>query len=284
MKNRDGFTVIIPAYNEESCIAATIEKIDTLLGNYEIIVIDDGSTDRTGELVKKTDVRALTHSSNRGYGASLKTGIKHAIYNTIVITDADGTYPYEKIPEMVKILEDGNFDMVVGARISENVNIPLIRRPAKWFITRLASFLSGTKIPDLNSGLRVMKKEIVEKYLRLLPDGFSFTATITLAMITNEYAVKYVPIDYFKRKGRSKIRPVQDTLNFIQLIIRMVLYFDPLKIFLPLSLPLLVTGFLLIIFQAIYLRNITTTSVIITLSGVQLLAIGMLADLIDKRN
>ncbi|MEE8575226.1 MAG: glycosyltransferase family 2 protein [Thermodesulfobacteriota bacterium] len=284
MKSSEGFTIIIPAFNEADSVAGIIEDIQKLKGTYEIIVIDDGSTDGTTEEIGKTGVLTLRHQSNRGYGASLKTGIKNAKYDTIVITDADGTYPNEQIPELVKIFKSEGLDMVVGARTTKRVEIPLIRRPAKWLITRLASYLSKTEIPDLNSGLRVMKKEVVEKFIKILPDGFSFTTTITLAMITNNYSVKYLPVDYFKRSGKSKIRPIYDTLNFIQLIIRMVLYFDPLRIFLPISLPLFFGGLILTIFQAIFLRNISTISVIILLSGVQLLAIGMLADLIDKRN
>ncbi len=284
MKSSEGFTIIIPAFNEADSVAGIIEDIQKLKGTYEIIVIDDGSTDGTTEKLSKTGALTLRHQSNRGYGASLKTGIKNAKYDTIVITDADGTYPNEQIPELVKIFKSEGLDMVVGARTTKRVEIPLIRRPAKWLITRLASYLSKTEIPDLNSGLRVMKKEVVEKFIKILPDGFSFTTTITLAMITNNYSVKYLPVDYFKRSGKSKIRPIYDTLNFIQLIIRMVLYFDPLRIFLPISLPLFFGGLILTIFQAIFLRNISTISVIILLSGVQLLAIGMLADLIDKRN
>ncbi|MEA3346547.1 MAG: glycosyltransferase family 2 protein [Candidatus Auribacterota bacterium] len=283
MGNNSGFTVIIPAYNESLSIAKTISELEKLPAEFEIIVVDDGSTDETFELAMKTKVKVLKHLTNRGYGASLKTGIRNARYNKIVIIDADGTYPNEKIPELVEILESENFDMVVGARTNKDVKIPLIRRPAKWFINRLASFLTKTKIPDLNSGLRVMKKSVLEKYICFLPDGFSFTTTITIAMLTNEYNVKYVPIDYLKRSGKSKIRPIHDTLDFIQLVIRTVLYFSPLRIFLPLSLPLIIIGFFLMLFQAIFYRNISTVSVIISLGGVQLLAVGMLADLIDKR-
>jgi len=280
---KNGYTVIIPAYNESVSIISTISEIQNLSNKIEIIVVDDGSNDGTYELAKQTGVKILRHPLNKGYGASLKTGIRNAKYNTIVITDADETYPNEKIPELVKIFVNEDIDMVVGARTKKNVKIPLIRKPAKWFITKLASFLAGTKIPDLNSGLRVMKKSVVERYIPMLPDGFSFTSTITLAMLTNDYSVKYEPIDYFERSGKSKIRPMHDTLNFIQLIIRMVLYFDPLRVFLPLSLPLIIIGFFLILFQAIYYQNIGTISVIISLAGIQLLAIGMLADLIDKR-
>lgn len=282
-ENAHGFSIVIPAYNEAGSLEKTISQIQSLPGKFEIIVVDDGSTDGTYECARKSDVKVVQHPVNRGYGASLKTGIRYACYEKIVITDADGTYPNDRIPDLVNIFDGNGFDMVVGARTNKKAQIPLIRRPAKAFITLLASYLSRRPIPDLNSGLRVMKKSVLERYIHLLPDGFSFTSTITLAMLTNGYNVKYVRINYFKRKGKSKIRPISDTLNFIQLIIRMVLYFSPLRIFLPLSLLLLISGFALMVFQSIAYQNIGTISVIIILGGVQLLAIGMLADLIDKR-
>lgn len=277
-------SLIIPAYNEEKAIGKILDDLKSLNDKYEIIVVDDGSEDDTAKIVKTySNVKLISHEINSGYGATLKTGIKHAAGDVIIITDADGTYPNERIPELIQIFEEGNYDMVVGARIGDNVKIPTIRKPAKWFINKLANYLSGSKIPDLNSGLRLMRKSVLEKYMRLLPNGFSFTSTITMAMITNQYSVKFVPIDYFERSGKSKIRPIHDTLNFIQLIIRMAMYFDPLKIFLPLSLPLIVIGFFLMVFHVIYYQNITTLSVIVSMTGIELLAIGMLADLIDKR-
>ena len=225
------FSIIIPCFNEENSILETIKELQALDLNCEIVLVDDGSNDNTYEIIRNiAGIKLVRHEENRGYGAAIKTGIKSAQYEIVTITDADGTYPNERIPELVKIFEEGNFDMVVGARTGKNVKIPLIRKPAKWFINKLANYLAGTKIPDLNSGLRVMKKEVLERFIRILPDGFSFTSTITLSMLTNGYSVKYVPIDYFKREGKSKIKPIQDTLNFIQLIIRIVLYFDPLKI------------------------------------------------------
>jgi glycosyltransferase involved in cell wall biosynthesis len=245
------FSVIIPAYNESNSIISTIDEIKRLPNELEIIVVDDGSTDNTGELASATGVLVVTHTQNMGYGASLKTGIHNASHEYIFITDADRTYPNTRIPELFDTMINENLDMVVGARTNKNAAIPTIRKPAKWFINRLASFLVGYKIPDINSGLRVMRKDILLKYLHLMPDGFSFTSTITLVMLTNRLKVKYVGIDYFKRDGQSKIRPIRDTLNFIQLIIRMVLYFDPLKNILPVSLRLIFSGVLLIIFEAV---------------------------------
>jgi glycosyltransferase involved in cell wall biosynthesis len=290
----DGVTIIVPVYNEEKYICECISKLNAvILGlekkgiKTEVLYINDGSTDQTRDLLEKQTAQntyiVINHAANRGYGAALKTGVRNASYDALCIIDADGTYPFHKIPELIEAYRNDKHDMVVGARINENVNIPWVRRPAKWFLTVLASFLAGIHIPDLNSGLRVMKACVVEKYLRIMPNGFSFTSTITLAMLTNDYQVLYMPIDYYERKGKSKIRPIQDTMNFLQLILRMILYFDPLKIFLPLCLPILVFGFGLIAYQALVLHDIGTVSVIISLAGIQLLAIGMIADIIDKR-
>ena len=281
-------SIVIPAYNEEKGISGTIdgvvEAIKPLGIEYELIVVNDGSTDKTAKIVENNNIKIINHEENKGYGASIKTGIRCSQYENILIIDADGTYPNDRIPELARICEGGNYDMVVGARVGGNVKIPLIRKPAKWFIAKLASYLAGTKIPDLNSGLRVMKKEVVEKYIRILPDGFSFTSTITLAMLTNGYSVKYVPIDYFRRYGKSKIKPIQDTLNFIQLIIRTVLYFNPLKVFVPLSLFLVLLAFLVLLGSWVLTGKVMdVTFGVVLMTAVMVMTIGMLADLIDKR-
>lgn len=283
MDEEKKYSVIIPAYNEAGAIRKTISEIKSLSNKLEIIVVDDCSTDNTRKLIDPTSVKLICHPINMGYGAALKTGIKHAHNENIIITDADGTYPNHLIPELIKEYEKNDSDMLIGARVGKEAKIPLVRRPAKWLITRLAEFLSGSEIPDLNSGLRIMKKDALNKYLNILPDGFSFTTTITLAMITNNYKVNYFTIQYYKRQGKSKIRPIHDTLNFMLLIFRTVMYFNPLKVFLPISMTLLLTGTVLIIFQGIVYHNIATISILIALSGLQLLALGMIADLIDKK-
>jgi len=234
-------------------------------------------------VAKDKDLKVIHHAQNRGYGAALKTGIKAAKYDYVAITDADATYPDERIPEFFKDVIANDLDMLVGARIGESVNIPFIRKFPKWVINQLANYMVGTKIPDLNSGMRIMKKSVVEKFMKILPEGFSFTSTITIAMLANGYQVKYVPIDYHQRKGKSKIRPFYDTLNFVRLIVRTVMFFDPLKVFLPISLPLLLCGILVIMIEGILYRNINTVSVLITLSGLNILTVGMLAEMIAHK-
>lgn len=283
-------SIIVPVYNEEKNIKKTIYKIDSVLKksdlkNYEIIIVDDGSTDHTNQTLKQSNINfnLIEHERNMGYGASIKSGIIKSKYNVIAITDADCTYPVEKIPEMYKQIKD--YDMVVGSRTGKIVKIPFIRKPAKWFIGKLANYLAGFKIPDINSGLRIFKKEHVLRFFKILPNGFSFTTTITLAMLTNDMQIKYIPINYMKRKGKSKIRPIRDTLNFIQLIIRTVMYFNPLRIFVPVSLILLLISLIVFIYSYLALPKILDTTVsILFISSIQILAIGMLADMINKRN
>jgi len=279
-------SIIIPVYNEEKAIEQTIEGLKKELSklglDYEIVVVNDASTDKTRGILEKIEgIKLIDHPENRGYGAALKTGIKNSVYDWILIIDADGTYPDESIADLIKHTSD--YDMVVGARIGKRVKIPLVRRPAKWIINKLANYLTKTKIPDLNSGLRIMKKPLLEKFIYILPDGFSFTATITLAALTNGYTIKYIPIAYSERVGKSKIRPIRDTLNFFQLIIRTILYFNPLKVFVPLSLVLFLLGAGIFFYNYFFMTKILDTTVaIILISSIQMLAIGMIADLVIK--
>jgi len=230
-------SIIVPAYNEEQGIAQVLEQLCEVMGmsgwEYEILVVDDGSGDKTGEVAAQyKDVTVLRHRKNRGYGAALKTGIAKARAETIVIIDADGSYSSEFIPVLLQ--QADSYDMVVGARTTSINHTPLVRKPAKWFLRVLASYLAGQRLPDLNSGLRVMKKGLVQRFSHVLPSGFSFTTSITLALLCNDYLVHYQPIDYFPRKGRSKIR-ARDAYDFFLLILRTIVYFNPLRVFMPLG-------------------------------------------------
>lgn len=286
-----GVTVIVPCYNEQSIIAATVRKLTQLMRSthrpYEIIVIDDGSTDATSvelwNCSEQPHLTVLRNENNSGYGFSIKRAVAAAKYETLVLTDADGTYPMERIPELLGLMDGA--DMVVGARTGETVRIPLARRPAKWVLRKLAEYLTRTRIPDLNSGLRVMKRSLVRRYLPLLPDGFSLTTTITLASLTHNHTVKFVPIDYAKRVGTSSIRPLRDTLNFLGLVVRTVMYFRPLKVFAPVSAAVLAAAVgVALISKLVFGQLADVTSVTLAIGSVQLLATGLLADLIDKRS
>lgn len=277
-------SVIIPAYNEERGIGPVLEELGRTLDStgwrYEIIVVDDGSSDRTASVARDSGVRVLSHGINKGYGAALKTGIRAARCPWILITDADGTYPSSAIPA---ILEDApRHEMVVGARTGKKVKGPLLRRPARWFLRSLAAYLAETPIPDINSGLRIFRRERAMQFFPVLPSGFSFTTSITLALLCNDHSVKYLPIDYEDRTGHSKIRPVRDMFNFILLIHRVVLYFNPLKIFVPVSLAILAGFVASAAYDTFVLSNVTEKTLILLFAGVQILAVGILADMISK--
>jgi glycosyltransferase involved in cell wall biosynthesis len=280
-------SIVIPAYNEEEAIGGVIDQIISVMEKAditnEIIVVDDGSTDQTVQIVQERVVQLVRHPFNKGYGAALKTGMRKAKYDTIAIIDADGTYSVEELPKLVNGI--GEWDMVVGARVGENTKPLSLRKLVKWFLTQFANYLVGTSIPDLNSGLRVFKKDIAMQFFNVLPSGFSFTVTITLALLSNDYLVQYIPISYHKRVGKSKIRPIRDTLGFLQLIIRTVMYFAPLKIFLPVSLVLFLFGLAIFLYSVLVLHKLMDVTVVVTiLTSIQIAAIGLLADLMDKRS
>jgi len=281
-------SIVIPIYNEQGSIQATIGELKQAMAAsslpYEIIAVDDGSRDRTPFLLKQIKgIKIVTHPQNQGYGASLKSGIHFAKGSYIAITDADGTYPNLELGRLLQHIS--KFDMVVGARIGKNVAIPLARKPAKFILSTISNLLVGKKIPDLNSGFRVFKKELAEKFMHLLPNGFSFTTTITLASLCNNYQVKYIPISYKKRKGVSTIHPIKDFLAFLTLIIRIVTYFNPLKMFSLCSLFLFVTGLLLFVYDISYRKALVhdVLIVVIAVAAVQIFLLGILADLITKQ-
>ena len=286
-------SIVIPAYNEEASLGEVLDALHTAMlayvagtrFEYEIIVVDDGSKDRTYEVATKKNARVIRHDRNRGYGMALKSGIAKAEYDWIAITDADGTYPPDTLPQLLgQVSTDGfEYEMVVGSRTGQEVHIPLLRQPAKWFLRRLAEYLTGSKIPDLNSGLRVFRKSLVERFSPVLPEGFSFTTTITIAAITNGYQVKYLPVNYYKRQGKSSIRPLHDTLGFLSLIIRLVVYFKPLNIFLPLSLMFIVIGLSKALLDFLHQNYFGVGSAIAILTGLQIGLLGLLADLILRR-
>jgi hypothetical protein len=172
--------------------------------------------------------------------------------------------------------------MVVGSRTGEDVNIPALRKPAKWMLNRLANFMVEAHIPDLNSGFRVFRKSSFLRYLHIYPSGFSLTTTMTLALLSNNHAVKYVPVNYYKRQGRSKIRPLRDTYNFFLLVLRTIMYFDPLRIFMPVALFLFLFGILFTAWELYVFQNITTAATIVLFAALQTAILGLLADLIVK--
>lgn len=279
-----GVSIVIPAFNEESGVRQVVtELVEILRRNRiagEIIVVDDGSTDATAREAAAAGARVIEHRSNRGYGAALKTGIAAAIHDIIAMTDADGTYPAEYVPTLLAALDRA--DMVVGSRSSREAKIPFVRRPAKWVLNRLANYLSDARIPDLNSGLRVFRRNVVMQYFPILPDQFSWTTTITLAMHCDKYAVSYLPINYRARKGQSKIVP-WDAGSFLILILRTSMLFRPLRVFLPLVFAFLTYGLVKMAVDLSHQPNVSASAVLALMSALFILLIGMLGDVIATR-
>lgn len=285
-------SVVIPCFNEEKSVNDTVlGVIDAMsaVSNapWEIILVDDGSTDDTPQIMESAKngdsrVRVFHHHQTRGYGASLKTGILQTAFDKIVFVDADGTYPLDQIPILAATLATA--DMVVGARIKNNAEIPFVRRPIKWLLLRYARFLSQEDIKDLNSGLRAVWAVNLFPFWKILPDGFSFTSTITLAMHINGFRVHYVPIDYYRRLGISSIRPLRDTLLFFGLISRTAMLFRPLAVFGSMSfvfcMAAVIVGF---VSKFVFgqLADVTTLSFFST--GLILFGLGLIGDLINAR-
>ena len=280
-------SVVLPAYNEERSIAFEIERIQQGLREagipFELIVVDDGSSDATAAIAARyAGVRLIRHRVNRGAGAARKTGTLAARGEIVVWTDADGTYPNHRIAELVRAL--GDADQVVGARTSEQGSHKLLRAPAKWFIRRLASYLAETEIPDLNSGYRAFRREVALRYLDLLPRGFSCVSTLTLAFLCNGYEVRYQPIEYQPRVGRSKFHPIRDSYHYLIQVLRMITYFNPLRVFLPISLALGTAGFLKLLLDLYrYNWHVTPGTLMIVLTALQIFALGLVADVVVRR-
>ena len=283
-------SIVIPCYNEAKGVVRNLGEIFNALNekiDFEIITINDGSTDKTLVLLEeyalqKPQVRVVNNSINLGYGASLKKGIREAKGEIIVITDADCTYPASEIPFLLQELE--GVDMAVGARIGNKVQIPFVRRPAKWALLNYARWMARADIKDLNSGLRAFRKKDALRFFPLLPDGFSFTSTITLAMHVNGMQVSYHPIDYNKRIGKSSIRPIRDTLAFFSLVLRTTMYFRPLQVFGTLSGFLLACAIGVGVTGKLYLGevpDVATMSLVST--SLIFLGLGLIGDLLNTK-
>lgn len=281
-------SIILPVYNEAGHLIDEVKRIrhamDSSEFTYEVVVVDDGSTDGSGGVAASIEgITVIRFGSNRGSGSARKFGTMSAQGRVVVWTDVDMTYPNEEIPELVRALK--GYDQVVGARRTEEGTIKMLRRPAKWLIRRLASYLSRTEIPDLNSGFRAFRREVADQFLYLLPRGFSCVTTITMAFLSNGYSIKYVPIDYAPRVGKSKFHWLKDTRRYLLQVIRMVLMHEPIRFFGPPAALIGIFGVGKLAYDLITkdLRPGTNTIIILGLAFA-LAGIGLIADLMVQLN
>ena len=286
-------SIVLPCYNEQDHVVAEVERIceamDASGYAYELVAYDDASTDGTFARLHEVaprfpHLRVVHFDRNGGAGTVRRVGTQRARGEIVVWTDADMTYPNERIPELVQMLDkDLSLDQVVGARTSEEGSHKILRVPAKWFIRKLAERLTNTKIPDLNSGLRAFRREVALPYLRLLPPGFSCVTTITIAFLSNQHDLRYIPIDYAKRSGKSKFRFVSDAYRYILQVLRMVMYFNPLKVLMPVALTLLGIGIAKGIFDlVVHPLRFAVNTVLIFVTGLIIASLALLADLIVR--
>jgi glycosyltransferase involved in cell wall biosynthesis len=279
-------SVVLPVYNERGHLRAEIDRIHRALTDspysFEIIVVDDGSDDGSEVDLPAIDgIKLIRHAHNRGSGTARRTGTTAARGRIVVWTDVDMTYPNDEIPMMVKELD--GYDHIVGARRTEEGTKRFLRVPAKWFIRKLASYLTDTDIPDLNSGLRAFRRDVAMQYVHHLPSGFSCVTTLTMSFLSNGYSIKYVPIDYSPRAGTSKFHWWRDTKRYLLQVVRMSLSYNPLKVFLPLGLTFLTIGMGKLVYDWIDKDfRLAANTLLILLASLQAITVGLLADLVVR--
>jgi len=280
-------SIIIPAYNEEPVIGRTIGEIRAALAAspwpvFEIIVVDDGSSDGTAAIAEAEGTRVLRHPHNIGYGRSLKDGIAAASYDVIAIIDADGTYPADQIPRLASLLDKG-FDMVVGARTGTHYRGSAMKGPLRALLTFLVEFTVGRRVPDVNSGLRVFRRANVVTYFPQLCETFSFTTSVTLAYMLTGRFVEHVPIEYRARVGTTKVRMFRDTLRTLQYIVQGIVYYNPVKMFLLIAAAAIGVGVVgAAVFAATGQPGALTLVAISVLAALVIFALGLVGDLLRQ--
>lgn len=280
-------SVVIPAYNEEDAIAETVQTVRRTLteageSEVEIIVVDDGSTDRTGDIAAENGAKVLRKLQNMGYGNSLKLGIRAASHDVVIITDADGTYPIGQMPTLLARYRQG-FNMVVGARTGEHYRESVIKSPLRRVLKWLVEFTAGRRIPDINSGLRVFSKAEAIPFFDHLSEGFSFTTSITLGYMLRMKYVDYIDVPYHKRVGKTKVKLFRDSLRTLQFIVQAILYYNPMKIFLVLAgITALIGGLMICVGAFLKLSAVAIMGVGGILMAVLVFALGLLAELLRQ--
>jgi len=268
-------TIVIPAFNEAASIGAVVRGLSASAAWREIVVVDDGSTDDTSCEAAAAGARVIRHPYNKGNGAAVKTGIRHATGTFVLIADADGQHRPADAGRLVACLAD--YDLVVGAR-SGHTQASLARRAGNATLNRLASFLTEQPIPDLTSGFRAARRDALVEFLHLLPNGFSTPTTTTLAFIKAGYSVRFEPIDAAQREGVSKIRLGSDGFQFFLILLKVITIFSPLRLFVPISLAAFVVGAGYALWTIVTQSHVTNSSVLLIVLSVVFLLVGLVSE------
>jgi glycosyltransferase involved in cell wall biosynthesis len=271
-------SIIMPAYNEASAIGDTLDKLMPMASEFgwRVIVVDDGSNDNTCDVAKKHGVEVLTHPYNQGYGASLSTGIRSTDTDIVVFIDSDGQHNPNDIIRLLKYSDQ--YDMVVGTRTKDS-HVDLRRRPGKRILKWFADYMAKEKIPDINSGFRIFRHDVISSYLHLMPKGFSFSTTSTFAMIKGGHKIKWIPIQTSKRVGTSTVKQLKHGPEVIMLMLRLTVLFDPLRVFLPISGFLMLSAAIITIINFVmYRMAIPSSAVFLGISSVIIFMLGLLTD------
>lgn len=267
-------SIVMPAYNEEAVVGKVLDELRAA-GYYELIVVDDGSKDDTCRVAEAHGAQVVRHPYNIGNGAAVKSGIRAATGDIIVLMDADGQHPPQDIPRLLAHI--GDYDMVVGARTG-NSQASFQRGLANRVFNAYASYIVGRPIPDLTSGFRVVKAPILKRFVYLLPNGYSYPSTITISMFRSGYRVRYEPIVSPPRVGVSKVRPLRDGLRFLLTITRLGTMFVPLKIFVPVSLAFLAVGIGYAAYLLIFLSRFSNMATLLITVGIVIFLVGLIAE------
>lgn len=243
-------SIIVPAYNEEAVISDVVMNLSQAYPTAEIIVVNDGSHDKTKDIVSALDCVFIDHKINRGYGASWKSGLRKATGDVVVFYDGDGQFEIHDVKRCVDVFQATDADMVSGSRGSGS-DRSLTRVPGKWILKQVSQILHGQKIPDLNCGLRVVRRSVLLRYMHLLPNGFSASTTSLMIFLNRGYVVQYCEIKTKARLGTSSVNMISDGFGTVLLLIRMIALFNPLRVFGPVSLALILFSFVYSILEVI---------------------------------
>jgi len=269
-------SIIMPAKNEAAIIADTVSRAKINFPDAEILVVDDGSSDETASLAEQAGARVIRHPISLGNGAAIKAGARAAKGEILAFMDADGQHSAEEIRALLGRLDAG-YDMAIGARDSgSHANVG--RLFANGFYNSLASLMCGHQIPDLTSGFRVVKARLFKQFLHLLPNGFSYPTTITMAFLRSGYPIDFVPIKAARRVGKSHIRPIRDGLRFLIIIFKVITLYAPLKIFIPASATFFITGLGYYAFTYLTLGRFTNMSLLLFSASVIIFLIGLISE------